>query len=107
MNDVNSEISSFRWRDVTWGSKDWANQELRYAVYILKGFGVDSSPSGRISIALVVRDLLEEYDWPWQAERLGNWIHWFQRHFKDLEARSLGGSAPRGVSSTDLKVRAP
>ena len=91
MNYTVSQEKGFAYRDVSWGSKEWANQELRYAIHVLKGYGIDSAPSGRVAIALYLRDLLEASGWPWQARTLEYWIHLFQREFKDLEARDLHG----------------
>ena len=82
---VNSKIKGF----CRFGSKEWANHELRYAIGVLQGKYIDSLPAGRLQIALYLKDLLEEYGYTWQVRRLENWIHRFQRgDFKDLEARS-------------------
>ena len=80
---VDSEIKGL----LIFGSKEWANRELRYAIGVLQGKFVDSLPMGRLQIALYLKDLLAEYGYTWQVRRLENWIHRFQRgDFKDLEA---------------------
>ena len=60
---------------VPFGSREWANDQLRFAIGVLKGQRVGSRWPGRVQIALLVRDRLLEYGWTWQAERVENWIH--------------------------------
>jgi len=60
------------------GSKAWANSQLRFSIRILKGEIVRSTWAGRLQIVLYVKDRLLEYGFPWQAERIENWIHRLQ-----------------------------
>lgn len=72
---ANSKLKGF----VSWGSKEWANRELSYAIGVLQGKNIDSLPSGRLQIALYLRDLLAEHSYMWQVRCLEAWIHRFQR----------------------------
>jgi hypothetical protein len=60
-------------------SCSWANDTLHYAVCCLKGKNIVSRLSGRISIALLLRDRLNEEGFWWQAKVLEAWIHRAQR----------------------------
>jgi len=73
----------------------WANDCLHYGIEVLKGYAVVCrSFQDRVTVALAIRDNLLSCGFPWQAERLDNWIHFFERQNKDLEARIRGGSRP-------------
>ena len=68
--------------------KDYANFCLKYGVEVLKGYGVIARNFwARKQVALAIKENLELFGWTWQAERLENWIHFFEREQKDLEAR--------------------
>lgn len=84
MIKADSEKLTFRsW----WGSKAWANDELRYAVLVLKGQAFISDFKGRLAVALYIKEVLDEAGFPWQAERVENWVRFFSRQYQDLEAR--------------------
>jgi len=63
-----------------WGSKEWANQQLRYAIAILNNHvaGYDCLPKGRFLDALIIKGLLKEHGFWWQAKILDHHIHRFQ-----------------------------
>lgn len=56
-----------------WGSKDWANDQLRFAIEDLRKDG-----SCCLVLALVIRDRLVDAGFWWQARTLEFWIHRFQ-----------------------------
>lgn len=60
-------------------SKEWANDQLRFAIGILQGKICTSTWKGRLQIALIVKQGLEEKGFWWQAERIENYIHRLQR----------------------------
>lgn len=62
-----------------WGSVAWANDQLRYAIEVLKGGGFGSLPKGRLQLALLIKRRLYEHDFWWQARIVAHWIHRFQR----------------------------
>jgi len=70
----------------TFGSKEWANDQLRFVIRILKGEGVVATWKGRLQIVLYVKNRLEDMAFWWQAERIENWIHRLQpREVDSLE----------------------
>jgi hypothetical protein len=69
---------------VEWGSKDWANEQLRFAISVLHGDIVVSSDSGRIQLALVVKERLEDHGFWWQARILNCHLHRFQRDHRQM-----------------------
>ena len=79
-------------RFTVFGSKDWANQTLRNAIDFLKE-GANSEGAWlwnqRLAIALIYKKELLEAGFPWQAQRIDNWIHRLQpsRRKADLEER--------------------
>jgi hypothetical protein len=60
------------------GSKDWANEQLRFAIKVLKGHCGGSNWQSNLATALFVRDRLWAMGWRWQADRVDNWIHRLQ-----------------------------
>jgi len=67
-----------------WSSKDWANDQLRYAIKILNDrvMGYDCPDSGRIADALGIKQQLVDCHFPWQAKVLGHHIHQAQKRFR-------------------------
>jgi len=56
-----------------------ANKKLVYTIGVLQGKFVVSRPAGRLHIALLLREQLQETGFWWQAKVLEFWIHRFQR----------------------------
>ena len=52
-----------------------ANEILRYAIAHLRGENVVSSLTGRICVALVLKQRLEDMGAFWQSRVLSFWIH--------------------------------
>jgi hypothetical protein len=52
-----------------------ANDLLRYAIAHLRGENVVSSTPGKIQIALIIKQDLEDMGAFWQARILSHWIH--------------------------------
>lgn len=73
------------------GSKEWANEQLRFAIKVLKGKCGGSRWKGNLQLALIVKDRLLVRGYTWQAERIENWIHRLQR----ARADSLGDEGER------------
>lgn len=68
-------------------NKDSANSRLRWAIKILKGEAYLARSKVILSHVLEEKDSLEASGWWWQAERLDNFIHKFQRgDFTRLES---------------------
>jgi hypothetical protein len=63
---------------VYYGSVEWANAELSFAIQTLQGKQETSSWKHRLQTALVIKDLLEEYGYHWQVWVLECWIHRLQ-----------------------------
>jgi hypothetical protein len=61
-----------------WGSMEWANEQLKFAIRVLKGSCGGSRWDGNLQLALMIKDRLLEYGFVWQAERIENWIHRLQ-----------------------------
>ena len=61
-----------------WGSRDWANEQLRFAIKVLQGKCGGARWKGNLQLALIVKDRLLERGFTWQAERVENWIHRLQ-----------------------------
>jgi len=64
---------------ISFGSKDWANETLSYAIQVLKGRKIVSRLKGRIFLALYLRDMLLDYGFWWQAKVLEIWIRRAQK----------------------------
>jgi len=60
-------------------SVERANDLLRYAILVLKGERVVSRDSGRVHIALILRDRLEDAGYWWQVKILSIWLNRFYR----------------------------
>lgn len=73
--------------------KDWANDQLKYAIGVLQGCHVISTPKGRIQIALIIKEnLLDEGFW-WQVGILEIWLC---RFLKRGVHSSVAADHPRG-----------
>ena len=67
---------SFSWL----GSKEWANQHLRYGISILKGTsGMVATKDGILQMCLILKQDLKDFGFWWQAWILESWIHRWQR----------------------------
>jgi hypothetical protein len=57
--------------------KAWANDQLRYGIRLLENDpSCGGGPfSGALILAIAIKDNLVSVGWPWQAERLENWIN--------------------------------
>jgi len=75
------------------GSVAWANQTLKNCIADLKE-GAKSEGSWlwnqRLSVVLIYKQELEDAGYPWQAQRVENWIHRLQPRKADLEERERG-----------------
>jgi hypothetical protein len=74
-----------------WGSREWANEQLRFAIRVLKGEACGSRWKGRLQLALMVKDRLLANGFVWQAARIENFIHRLQ----PCRADSLRGEGER------------
>jgi len=89
------------------GSKPWANEQLRYAIRVLKGEAGSSGCrvwNGNLFLALYLKDRLLELGFPWQAARIENWIHRLQPSRADSAAEEAeevhsGGIQPIATST--------
>jgi len=68
-----------------WGSMGWANEQLRFAIRVLKGECGGSRWKGNLQLALIIEDRLLFYGFFWQASRVENWIHRLQPHKADSQ----------------------
>jgi len=72
-------FSSVIFRSISeWGSREWANDQLRFAIRVLKGECGGARWKGNLQLALMIKERLLEYGFVWQASRLENWIHRLQ-----------------------------
>jgi glutathione S-transferase len=57
--------------------KDWANEQLRYGIRLLENDpSCGGGPfSGALICAISIKENLALVGWPWQAERLQNWVN--------------------------------
>lgn len=61
---------------VPYGSPEWADATLRFAIRDLQGKnGCKSRWKGRLQMALIMKKRLLECGYEWHADRLDNWIH--------------------------------
>jgi hypothetical protein len=69
-----------------WGSKDWANQELRYAIKVLRFEAFRSRKlTDYLALALDIKGWLEDEGFWWQARTLDYHIHlWQAKHREAL-----------------------
>lgn len=70
-------------------SRFWANDILRWSIGVLNGKNLVSTDRGRVHIALIMKERLEEEGFWWQAMILEFWIH---RFLQRVSADSLGES---------------
>lgn len=79
--------------------KERANDLLRYGIKILRGEGIVSTGLGRIHIALLLKENLEEMGAFWQAKILNSWIHRAKRgDFTEPKALILSQRREEGFS---------
>lgn len=76
-------------------NKEWANRQLSFAIRELK----DASRrwENRLLVAIYIKNRLRDFGFPWQAERVENWIHRLQPRLADFsegERPHPGGNAP-------------
>ena len=64
---------------MSYGTKEMANDQLRFAIAVLDGRIMKSLPPGRIQVALLIRDRLKEWGFWWQVRILEFHLHRFQR----------------------------
>jgi len=61
---------------VPYGSPEWADATLRFAIRDLQGKnGCKSRWKGRLQMALIMKKRLLDCGYEWHAERIDNWIH--------------------------------
>ena len=89
-------------------SKEWANEQLRFTILVLKGECGGHRWKGNLQIALYVKEGLLEHGYTWQAERVENWIHRLQpRKVDSLQKEKERDIHSRGIlpyaKSTVLK----
>ena len=87
-------------QETIFGSKEWANETLSYAIQVLKGRKVVSLDSGRICLALYFKDLLSDLGFWWQSKTLDIWIVRAQKgdFSARQEARAYERQEARGAS---------
>lgn len=73
------------------GSKEWANDQLKFAILVLKGQCGGKRWKGNLQMALIIKERLEEKGFTWQAERIENWIHRLQPRKADSPQKGGGG----------------
>ena len=72
-----------------YGSVQWANEQLRFAIKVLQGKSCGRNWKGNLQVALMVRDRLYAARFLWQAERIDNWIHRLQP--RKVDSREIEG----------------
>ena len=70
------------------GSEEWANEQLRFAIKVLKGKCGGRRWKGNLQVALMVRDRLWANGYTWQAARVDNWVHRLQPRKADSLPKS-------------------
>jgi hypothetical protein len=60
------------------GSVRWANDQLRFAIRVLRGQCGGKRWERNLVTALYLRDRLWAFGYTWQADRVDNWIHRLQ-----------------------------
>jgi hypothetical protein len=66
---------------LSWGSREWANEQLRWIISELKAEASKGSAfrwRQGLFLALHVKERLLDLGFPWQAARIENWIHRLQ-----------------------------
>ena len=72
-----------------YGSVQWANEQLRFAIKVLLGRSCGHNWKGNLAVALMVRDRLYAFRFLWQAERVDNWTHRLQP--RKADSREIEG----------------
>lgn len=76
------------------GSKEWANDLLRFCIKTLEGQIEVSNMKNRIATVLYVRQMLLEEGFWWQAKIINFWVHRARRgDFEDLQRASVSERA--------------
>ena len=70
-----------------WGSREWANEQLKFAIKVLKGECGGSVWKNNVALALYIRDRLWSMGWRWQADRVDNWVHRLDPKRRDPKRR--------------------
>jgi hypothetical protein len=66
------------------GSREWANQKLRFAIYCLTDItGYGCQLKGRMQDALFTKEALLKHGFVWQAKIVDYWIHRAQQMDKE------------------------
>jgi hypothetical protein len=62
---------------LSFGSQEWANDQLKYAIKELKDSHSKSEFcwAQTLRLALIVKERLLDYGWVWQAKIIDFWIH--------------------------------
>ncbi len=70
-------------------SVEWANNQLRFGIKLLKGSGCSQSLDRAVSDAISIRQALANAGFWWQAKTLDHWIHLVKKKgdFIDSKAR--------------------
>jgi len=79
MNETLTEEIKLSVPFAPWGSVPWANEQLRFAIKVLKGRCGGHRWKGNLQLALIIKDRLLGKGYTWQAERIENYIHRIQR----------------------------
>lgn len=69
---------------MSWNSKEWANEQLKFAISELRDAyeKYKSNPfhwKNTLSEVLFIKDRLLEHGFTWQAARIENWIHRYEK----------------------------
>ena len=85
-------------QEAWYGSVEWANEQLSYAIQVLKGRKMVSLPKGRLHVALLIKEKLKEFGFFWQSDVLNIWISRFQRgDFSERSERRSGAERSEGA----------
>ena len=68
--------------EVKWGSRDWANEQLAFAISELRGQGRRRS---KLALCIEIKRRLEDHGFWWQARTLNFWIHRLQKGEFDFD----------------------
>lgn len=58
---------------IYYGTRSWANYKLRQGIWLLKDYERDEKAT-KLEVDVSI-SMLEEAGYPWQAERLRNWLN--------------------------------
>jgi len=96
---------------MSYATKEMANDQLRFALSVLRGEIVISQPKGRIQIALLIRDRLKDWGFWWQVRILEFHLHRFQGNQRkaridDSETSRNRADTPVVGESTETEKKA-